>query len=264
MCRGRECNDGYVGGKTTPTFGDLRVLHAVDDYLAHVLNRLVPPVPWLVYCLLCVCEGCCYRSRQHPPPLSSPLHLGLEYIRTGCTESIKKPVGKLSTFVYTINKSTVGSCKHCSLHHRGPLTLHSLCLRLSIEQDPTTRVRVYLGLYLYIYFQTYIHTSLSLSSNYPSRMADPYNLDTSKDDLPEPVFALSPAPGRDDDGQEPAPNNLDNDRAGFAPPAGIRWVILPSTILFPSLQRSPLKLPATAEMPLRMPRVNASCRYLPT
>ncbi len=74
-------------------------------------------------------------------------------------------------------------------------------------------------------------------------MADPYNLDTSEDDLPEPVFALSPAPGRDDDGHEPAPNDLEHDRGGFAPPAGIRWVILPPDEIVPPPPEEPAEAP---------------------
>jgi len=55
VCRGRECNDGYVGGKTTPTFGDLRVLHAVPDDPARGLYLLVPPVTLQAGFAVCPC-----------------------------------------------------------------------------------------------------------------------------------------------------------------------------------------------------------------
>jgi len=74
-------------------------------------------------------------------------------------------------------------------------------------------------------------------------MAETYNLDTSEDDLPEPVFALSPAPGGDDDGHEPPPNDLEHDRGGFVPPAGIRWVILPPNDIVPPPPEEPAEAP---------------------
>ncbi len=69
-------------------------------------------------------------------------------------------------------------------------------------------------------------------------MADPYQLSDAESDLPEPVAALSPAPGGDGDELDPHPHGLLLDRAEGALPAGVRVVVLepPSPVPQPPVE----------------------------
>ncbi len=55
-------------------------------------------------------------------------------------------------------------------------------------------------------------------------MADPYQLSDAESDLPEPVAALSPVPGGDEDMLEYHPRGLNIDQDDV--PAGVRFVVL--------------------------------------
>jgi len=55
-------------------------------------------------------------------------------------------------------------------------------------------------------------------------MADPYQLSDAESDLPEPVAALSPVPGGDEDLLECHPRGLNIDQDDV--PAGVRFVVL--------------------------------------